>query len=200
MKALAGWILITAGALTAQSSHPPVNAGSATIQDFEKRVDAYLQLRKSVESKLAPLKATLAPEEITKRQHELAQALREARKTARQGDIFTPEITMEFRRLIGLATQPGDGPRVRQSLRSAEPVVLRLSVNDNWPERVPLQSTPPTLLQNLPKLPDAVEYRLAGGDLILLDAKANLVIDLISRITPGITPRLTPGRAPNVSH
>jgi len=173
-------VLITAIALAAQITNPD----SAIIQDFQKRVDAYVQLRKGIESKQVQLKSSASPEEITKRQHELAHAIREARKTAKQGDIFTPEIAMEIRRLIGLATKPGDGPRVRRSLRSAEPIQVHLHVNDTYPSGLPLQSTPPTLLENLPKLPPDIEYRLTGSDLILLDAKANLVVDIINNASP----------------
>jgi hypothetical protein len=174
----AGVLFLMSAGLAAQT----VNSDSAIVQDFKKRVDAYLQLRKDIESKQVQLKATASPDEIAQRQHELAHALREARKTAKQGDIFTPEISMEIRRLIGLATQPGDGPRVRRSLRSAEPVQLRLNVNESYPSKVPLQSTPPTLLQNLPKLPADIEYRLTGADLMLLDTKANLIIDIIRNV------------------
>jgi hypothetical protein len=44
---------------------------------------------------------------------------------------------------------------------------------------VPLQSTPPSLLENLPPLPPEIEYRITGADLVLLDAKANMVVDII---------------------
>ena len=180
MSPATGLLFLTTVALAAQT----VNSGAALVEDFEKRIDAYVQLRKSVESKQPQLKTTASPAEIAHREHELAHALREARKTAKEGDIFTPDIGMEIRRLIGLATQPGDGPRVRRSLRSAEPVDLRLHVNESYPARLPLQSTPPTLLQNLPKLPPEIEYRLVGADLVLLDAKANLIVDLIRNVVP----------------
>lgn len=180
MTIATGFLFLAGVALAAQ----PVNPGAALVEDFEKRIDAYVQLRKNVESKQPQLKATASPEEISHRERELAHALREARKAAKERDIFTADIAMEIRRLIGLATQPADGPRVRRSLRNAEPVDLRLHVNERYPARLPLQSTPPTLLQNLPKLPPDIEYRLVGSDLVLLDAKANLIIDLIRNVFP----------------
>jgi hypothetical protein len=75
--------------------------------------------------------------------------------------------------------QPGDARDIRQSLRNAEPVQLHLEINESYPANVPLQSTPPSLLENLPALPPEIEYRITGQDLILLDAKANLIVDMI---------------------
>jgi len=171
--------ILLAGALGAQVGHPPVNADSAIIQDFEKRVAAYLQLRRSIESNLTKLKSTPSEEKISHHETDLRRAVREARKNARPGDIFTPEIAAEIRRLIAIAAQPEDGNHIAQSLRHAEPVQLHLEINESYPERVPLQSTPPSLLENLPALPPEIEYRITGRDLVLLDAKANMVVDII---------------------
>ncbi len=75
--------------------------------------------------------------------------------------------------------QPGDAKHIGDSLQHAEPVQLRLTVNDSYPAAVPLQSTPPTLLDNLPRLPPEMEYRITGRNLILLDTGANLVVDIL---------------------
>jgi hypothetical protein len=171
--------ILTAGALCAQIGHPPVDADSVVIQDFEKRVAGYLQLRKSIESNLTKLKSTPSQEKISHHETQLRHAVREARKNARPGDIFTPEIAVEIRRLITIAMQPGDGNHIAQSLRHAEPVHLHLDINDSYPALVPLQSSPPSLLENLPPLPPEIEYRITGSDLVLLDAKANLIVDVI---------------------
>jgi hypothetical protein len=171
-------IVLLAGALCAQNN-PPVNADSAIIQDFQKRVDAYLQLRKSLESNMNRLKSTASTEKINHHENELGLAVRDARKSAKEGDIFTPEISMEIRRLIAIAAQKTNGVHISQSLQHAEPVQLHLNVNDRYPEKAPLQSTPPTLLENLPQLPPEIEYRITGRDLVLLDAKADVVVDVI---------------------
>ncbi|MDP9055599.1 MAG: hypothetical protein M3N93_15060 [Acidobacteriota bacterium] len=164
----------------AQVLHAAVNPDAAIMQDFEKRVDAYLQLRKVVEAQMkVKLKSTASQEKINHYENELGRKVREARIGARQGDIFTPDISAEMRRLTTLAMQPGDGVQIRQSLRHAEPVQLHLKVNDRYPQRVPLQSTPPSLLGNLPRLPPEIEYRVTGTDLVLLDTRANLIVDLI---------------------
>lgn len=158
---------------------PPENPDAAIVQDFTKRVADYQKLHKDLESALPRLKPTPSQAQIAHHEHELARAIREARGAAKAGDIFTPPIAAEFRRLIGIAMQGRNAARVHESLGSAEPVQLRLLVNDAYPAGVPLQSTPPTLLENLPALPPELEYHLAGRDLILLDVKANLVVDLV---------------------
>ncbi len=70
--------------------------------------------------------------------------------------------------------------RIRESLGQAEPVKLSsLRVNDAYPEGIPLQSTPPSLLLNLPPLPPEMEYRVSGRCILLRDIEANLIVDFI---------------------
>jgi hypothetical protein len=57
-------------------------------------------------------------------------------------------------------------------------------VNDAYPEKRPVTTVPPTILLALPKLPNEVEYRIVGRDLLLLDVRANLVVDLIREAMP----------------
>jgi hypothetical protein len=57
-------------------------------------------------------------------------------------------------------------------------------VNDAYPADIPLQSTPPTILANLPRLPPEIEYRIAGHALVLRDVEANIVIDVIPDAIP----------------
>lgn len=178
MIRIAGIVLVTC-ALCVRAGYPAANADSAIVQDFEKRVAAYLKLRKSIESDLGRLKPTKSPEQLSHHETELGRAVRKARTNSRPGDIFTPEIAAEIRRLTAMAVQGSDGESIRRSLRHAEPVQLYLEINRTYPRSAPLQSTPPSLLENLPPLPPEIEYRIAGRDLILLDAKANLILDLI---------------------
>ncbi len=172
-----------ASPLQAQSTSPaPSNADALVIQDFENRVDEYVKLRKKI--KLPRLKPTSSGPAIAHHERECAGKIRVARLTARQGDIFTPQICAEFRRLIGTGVQGSQATRVRQSLKHAEPVRLRLRINALYPASVPLQSSPPTLLQNLPKLAPEVDYRVVGHDLVLRDVEANLIVDFMRNAIP----------------
>jgi hypothetical protein len=168
-------------------SQPPVNPDAAIQQEFQKPVADYLKLRKTIEGQMPRLKPTTSVEKIEHHEKELTHKIREARRTARQGDIFSPAISSEFRRLIALAMQGQKAAQVKESLRSGEPEVraqVRVEVNHKYPPSVPLQSTPPTLLVNLPKLSPELEYRVVGHYLLLMDAKANLILDYIPNAIP----------------
>jgi hypothetical protein len=56
---------------------------------------------------------------------------------------------------------------------------VALQVNAKYPEGTPLPTMPPNLLVRLPPLPEELEYRIIGKDLILRDADANLIVDFI---------------------
>jgi hypothetical protein len=164
---------------------PQVNAGAALLEDFSKRVAAYAAIHKKARAEVHPLKPTANPEAIEKYEHHLAHRIRELRKNFVQGAIFTPEIGAEFGRLIKQAMQGATGPRLQASLKHAEPVRLpALHVGSSYPEHVPLQSTPPSVLANLPKLPPEVEYRVVGNALVLRDVDANLIVDFIRNVIP----------------
>jgi hypothetical protein len=57
-----------------------------------------------------------------------------------------------------------------------------LKVNARYPADAPLPTVPPNLLANLPQLPEDLEYRIIGRDLILRDVHANLIVDFARRI------------------
>jgi len=125
-------------------SQEQANPDAAVLQDFQNRVAGYMKLHEAVKDELGKLKPTKSPEHIEHHEHQFAHKIREARLTARQGNIFTPEIATEFRRLIANAMK-GNATHVQQSLKRAEPVRLKLRVNHSYPEGVPLQSMPPTM-------------------------------------------------------
>ena len=154
---------------------------SPVFGDFSQRLDQYLKLRKTLPQE----RTTRRQEEIVDRRHALAQAIREARAGAKQGDIFTPEIREQFLRVIRSTLQGSNASNVRRTIRQGEPVTgLHLSVNGAYPENLPLTTVPPTLLLRLPQLPERLAYRIVGRDFVLQDTEARLVIDFI----PGALP------------
>jgi hypothetical protein len=161
-----------------------VNPDSLIVKDFEKRVTDYVNLQKSLAKDLPTSKPTTEPQVILDHQRELAKKIRDARKQAAQGEIFTPEISKEFHRLLGFAKEGQNNTQIKKSLERAEPVRLTLHVNDAYPAEVPLQSTPPTILMNLPSLPPGLEYRIVSRALVLRDATANIVVDLLPNAVP----------------
>src|SRR6266478_2684612 len=107
-------LVVLAVTLSAGSAQgPPVNADTAILQDFEKRVANYVKLHKAAEAKLHSLKPTASSERIVHHERELRHRIREVRRSAKAGDVFTPEIGAGFRRLIRLAMQAGNAARVK---------------------------------------------------------------------------------------
>src|SRR4029077_13782065 len=157
---------------------------NGVIDDFQNRVEAYAALHRAAQGQLPALKQTSSAADILKSQHLLAAKIREKRHGVAQGNIFSPEISREFHRLAGTATHGPAAGRVQKSLQRAEPVRLALRVNETYPQHVPLQSVPPTLLQNLPALPPELEYRVVGHALVLRDIGANLIVDFIPDLIP----------------
>jgi hypothetical protein len=154
--------------------------GSEALQDFARRVSDYVKLHKVARSEVHGLKPTNSPDVIEHYEHRLAHRIREARPGDVQGAIFAPGISAEFHRLIGITMQGPEGQRILKSLRDSQPARLpAIRVNGMYPSGVPLQSTPPSLLLNLPTLPPEVEYRVIGHALLLRDVEANLIVDFI---------------------
>jgi hypothetical protein len=166
-----------------QAFETKVNQDSKRVADFEARVNAYLNLHNKARAGL-PTKPTSAPEELATRQRELAGRIRDLRPEAKRGEIFSPSISTEFRRLIKISWQGSDARRMKASFEHSEPVHIPLQVNRAYPANVPLQSTPPTLLQNLPPLPTELEYRVVGRRLVLRDIAADLIVDFTDDIIP----------------
>jgi hypothetical protein len=145
-------------------------------------VRQYLGLRKKAAGQ-AP-RPTDSPQAIASSQRELGNKVRVLRAGAKQGEIFAPEIARYFRQQLAGALAGQSGRKVRASLRRAEPVKMDLQINQSYPENVPLQSMPPTVLLKLPELPDGLEYRILDRELVLRDTEANIVVDYIPQALP----------------
>ena len=64
-----------------------------------------------------------------------------------------------------------------QKEEGGKPVVMK--VNAIYPPDAPLPTTPPQVLMNLPKLPEQLEYRIVGKNLIIRDVEANIIVDFV---------------------
>jgi hypothetical protein len=102
------------------------------------------------------------------------------------GDLFTPEVTAMIVKTIKQQVDGPDGASIRvtilgegnpKSENGALPVIL--TANATYPEGAPLSTMPPSLLIALPELPKTLEFRFVGRSLILRDAQANLIVDVI---------------------
>jgi hypothetical protein len=175
--------LLIAASLSAQDSNANRMPDAQIVLDLQARAKTYLDLRKKVAGD-AP-KAADSPTAISTAQRQLADKVRVARAGAKQGEFFSPQIARYLRKQIAATMAGPKGSSIRASLRHAEPVTIHLEINQSYPDDVPLQSTPPTLLQNLPELPKGLEYRLLDNELVLRDSDANVVVDYILNALPG---------------
>jgi hypothetical protein len=159
-----------------------VNPDAATLQDFQRRIDAYIKLRNRADNGAPPLKETADPAKIREAQTELAKRIRESRATAKRGDIFTPGVEKLFRRLLAPELKGPDAAETKKAIKDDAPApgAVPFKVNAQYPEKQPLPTVPPDLLARLPKLPEELEFRVVEKHLILRDVDANLIVDYMA--------------------
>ena len=162
------------------------NPDALVLQDFNKRVEAYMTIHKDAAKDSLPIKETKNPADIKVAQLALAAKIRAARANARAGDILTPEIRNKFRRLVYPELKGRAGRETREELTEdvkekdeGPPKKVTYKVNAAYPEGNALPTTPPNILMSLPKLPEELEYRIVDKYLILRDVQANIIVDFI---------------------
>jgi hypothetical protein len=182
------WLSLFAFAAPGFAGQARVPRDSEEARDFKTftdRVQAYVKMQKNLEASLPTLKPTKDSAQIVEHQHALAMKIADARRDARQGDIFTHDVTERFRKIIRKACHGPEGRLARRTIQQDTPFkVIALRVNDVYPEGIPLTTTPPSLLLKLPELPPELAYRFVGRDLTLKDTKAGLIVDLIPNAIP----------------
>jgi hypothetical protein len=146
-------------------------------------VDAYLELRKAITSKVPEVKETGDPAKISEREKALGQAIAKARASAKDGDVFGPEMSAYLRRIL-TADWKSRSAADRKALFEEVPSDLQLKVNQPYPTTIPLITVPAKLLAQLPMLPEELEYRLVDRRLLLRDRDANLIADVIVGVAP----------------
>lgn len=156
----------------------------ATMND---RIKEYVDLHLKIERSLPSLPKEATPEQIDKNQREFEKRIREARATAKRGDIFTAEARPVIMRLLAAVFGGPEGKQLKASIMDenpVDPVALKLTVNGRYPDTVPLTTIPPQVLQTMPELPEDLEYRFIGDWLILLDTHAHVIADFIDNALP----------------
>jgi hypothetical protein len=160
------------------------------IEEFLEEVQEYLEDRRKAREELPKLKDKAEPEDVTAYAKGLADNIRERRRGAKQGDVFTPRLARAFRRIFARELSRSGHDR-KVVLTEGNPTgdeermpAPKVAVNAQYIPAAPLSTVPPTLLLALPTLPEEVEYRFVGRSLILRDSVANLIIDFIPNAVP----------------
>jgi hypothetical protein len=152
-----------------------VEVSGYIVADFSARVAKYFEVRSELEKRLPPLRVTEDPAEIRRAVHELATQIRAARAGAKQGDIFTPAISRAFRK----ALVPEIDAATWAAISDDNPGEFSTTINGIYPEGNTFSTVPPNILAVLPRLPEDIQYCFLGRHLILLDTRANVILDRI---------------------
>ena len=159
-----------------------VNPTAAALAEFHKRLETYLDDRDRAVAGVPALRETPTPAEIDAREQAMSQALRAARAKAQRGDLFGSAEPL-LRKIVR-SDYARRSAAERQALLAEVPRVGRLVVNTPYPTGMALATVPPILLQELPPLPESLEYRFLGRHLVLRDVPSNLIVDLIDKALP----------------
>jgi hypothetical protein len=157
------------------SSIGRARVSSDIAADFSTRVWSYFELRSELEKGLPARTVTDDWAAIRRAERALAKKISAARAKARQGDIFTPAISVEFRNVLLLEMNASTWAGIMDD----NPGEFSVHINRAYPEGKTVSTMPPNVLAALPRLPDDIEYRSLGRHLILLDTRAMVIVDLL---------------------
>jgi hypothetical protein len=145
------------------------------IVDFQRAADTYAFLHRQAEMRLE-LAHRGWQEADPVSSSELAKAI--VARRSPDARLFTPRVMSAFRELAARAARtPG-----------CDPGALLTGVWEMRDVNAPATGTMPVpacIRDALPKLPDELEYRSAGTVLVVVDAHANLIVDLLPALLAG---------------
>jgi hypothetical protein len=153
----------------------------AAIAEFADRVKAYMLVRQEAARDLPSERVFGDPADMLSVRAVLRRAIREARPNARAGDLFTPRAATAFRHIVAVtAAKEGVDPRdVVHALRADRlPGAKQPAVNGPYDWRLGAWMWPALLLE-LPPLPAELQYRIVDDDLVIIDLRASLVVDIL---------------------
>ncbi|HEU4509370.1 MAG TPA: hypothetical protein VFR78_14080 [Pyrinomonadaceae bacterium] len=159
-------------------------AEKAVIEAFENQVKDYVKLRKKVRESVPKLSKEATPEQIEAYRTALVESMRNARKGAKRGDIFLPEVGAYIRRTLKEEFKGRDRKEIRDIAFETELTGVVLRVNYPYAQTAELSEMPATLLAKLPQLPNELRYRFVGHHMILVDRESNLIIDFMPDAVP----------------
>ena len=143
--------------------------------DFGSLVSSYYKLRGRLEKGLPALTVTTNPAAIGAAQLGLANRIRAARAGATEGEIFTAAVRVTFKKLLILEVDEGTLAAVMED----NPGEFEHPINGTYPDGLPFATMPVNILAALPQLPADLQYRFTGHHLILVDTRANVILDRI---------------------
>ena len=171
------------GVAARQAETPNANPQAVALAEFQQRLQGYLDLRTELSRKLKPLAPTADSAELAARQDALAAAIREARKAAKPGDVIPTRVAGQIRNVITDDFRRRN-PEATRAVFEEVPEGIRPAINRTMPDNAALATVPALLLNNLPRLPDNLQYRFIDRHVILMDGDTRIIIDYILNVLP----------------
>jgi len=184
--------LVLVGAHAGDSPATPVHLSDVALsaseqraaEDFESRVRQYRALQKKLAATLPKLPKRATPAQVDENQRALGALITTERAGAKRGELLTPEMQALVKRILAVVLGGADGKTIKASIMDENPGVPKLSVNDRYPDAIPLSTMPAQVLKALPKLEEDLEYRFVGERLVLMDALAHIIVDFTDDVLP----------------
>lgn len=152
-------------------------ASDAALRVCVARVEAYARLRQRLVGKLPAFGVTTDALAHAVNRMYLAASIRDARRWATEGEVFTPDAADVLRsRLAAAAFVSGLLPSQQRQMEAVGPLDIQVNEPLREEER---REVPRALLDALPPLPGGIEYRIVNSDLVLWDAQADVVVDVL---------------------
>jgi len=154
---------------------------SSAVQRFNDQIAFYMSIRNRVQEHVGVPYVSADANDIATMQSALADGIRRARPNARPGDVFSADVSVEFRRRIqhALESRNVSGFGVLTDLERDSPArFCALTVNGNFDWRFG-EMMPAALIDALPDVPWPLQYRFACRNLVLLDVDASLIVDVL---------------------
>jgi hypothetical protein len=171
------------GVAARQEQTPNANLQATALAEFQSRLQGYIDLRASLSRKLKPLSPTADSAELAARQDTLAAAIRDARQGAKPGDMIPTLVATQIRDAV-MDDIRHRTANAKRGVFEEVPGGVRLVVNTTMPDAAALATVPPLLLNNLPRLPDNLQYRFVDRHIILIDGDTRIIIDYILDVLP----------------
>jgi hypothetical protein len=173
-------------ALACERGPLPRQTRELALAEFNQAIEQYVLLHRRLEQHLPPPRPFDDADDMLKARAALAEGIRAARPDARPGDIFAVCPAQLFRDIVlqTLDTYGRDPRHVIKALNeNRAPGAKPPAVNRRYDWRLGAWVWP-ALLRELPQLPDELEYRMVDADLLVIDARANIVVDILENAMP----------------
>ena len=188
----------------------PQAVENRALSGFDVAVDEYARLHRRIARSL-PMPPAFDTEDdfVT---GELRDAIVAARPNVRRGMFFTPDVALFLQQRIDWAFLHHPGAAADATLRGGyDPLAGEAGPVVNQPFAPAVASVRwLPLVRALPALPPELEFALWGRDLVLVDVRANLVLDVLEEalppaagsiaFTPTAVSTLRPDASPSTPH